>query len=116
MATTDSFAQQIGQNAASAATQPRSPVAAKISTPAQARKAGQDFEAMFIGQMMQQMFNGLQGEKVFGGGGSAEKMFRPMLVDEYAKLTAKRGGFGIADAVAHTLLKAQEAQAQGPQG
>jgi len=110
MTALDTFAQQVGQSAGAAAAQPRPQIAGKASTPEQAKKAGQNFEAMFIGQMMQQMFSGLQGDKVFGGGGSGEKMFRPMLVDEYAKMMAKRGGFGLADAVSRQLLKAQEVQ------
>jgi len=110
MATVDTFAQQLGQNAAAGAAQtPRSPLATKPSTLAQAKAAGQKFEAMFIGQMMQAMFSGIKSNKAFGGG-SSEEMFRPMLVDEYAKMTEKRGGFGIADAVTRTLLHAQEAQ------
>ena len=110
MATLDSFAQQMGLTAAGNAAQTtRPPIAAKPSTLSEAKAAGQKFEAMFIGQMMQAMFSGIKTDKEFGGG-SSEEMFRPMLIDEYAKMTAKRGGFGIADAVTRTLLHAQEAQ------
>ena len=82
------------------------------------RQAAEDFEAVFLGQMLQPMFEGLQAEAPFGGG-QAEKMWQSMLVDEYGKSLAKGGGIGLADAVYGQLLQAQEAaqtaaQMQGP--
>ena len=114
MASVDTFSQQVSQKIAAAAVPkqapaPRAPLGSKASTPAQAKKAGEQYEAMFIGQMMQAMFSGIKSNGMFDGG-SAEETFRPMLIDEYAKMTAKRGGFGIADAVTRTLLHAQVAQ------
>jgi Rod binding domain-containing protein len=80
-----------------------------VVTPAQAQKIGRDFEAIFMSQMMQQMFASVPTDGWFGGG-SGEEMFRPMLIDQYGKLVANHGnGIGIADAVARTLLQAQEA-------
>lgn len=94
--------------------------AARKSTPQharsveQARKVAQDFEAMFIGQMMQHMFSGLDETGGYFGGGHAESMFRPMLVDEYAKMLSKRpGGIGLADKVMASLLQSQEQATQG---
>ncbi len=79
----------------------------------QARKVAQDFEAMFVSQMMQHMFSGLDETGGYFGGGHAEAMFRPMLVDEYSKMLTKRpGGIGLADQVMASLLQSQE-QAQG---
>jgi len=116
MASVDTFSQQVSQKIAAASVPkqapsaaPRAPLGSKASTPAQAKKAGEQYEAMFIGQMMQAMFSGIKSNGMFDGG-SAEETFRPMLIDEYAKMTAKRGGFGIADAVTRTLLHAQEVQ------
>jgi Rod binding domain-containing protein len=71
------------------------------------RKTAQDFEAVFASQMMQQMFDSIHTDAMFGGG-NGEDMFRPMLIDEYGKQIAKHGGLGIAEAVMHTLLSAQE--------
>ncbi len=71
------------------------------------RKAAQNFEAVFLSQMFGQMFKGIGTDSVFGGG-EAEDMFRPMLIDEYGKLVAKRGGVGIADAVMRSLIAQQE--------
>jgi Rod binding domain-containing protein len=72
-------------------------------------KAATDFEAMFLSQMFQHMFSGIQADGLFGGG-HAEEMFRSMMVDEYAKLVASRGGVGIADSVRGAMLKMQEVQ------
>jgi Rod binding domain-containing protein len=71
------------------------------------KKAAQSFEAMFMSQMFGHMFEGVGKDTLFGGG-AGEEMFRPMLIDEYGKLVAKKGGIGIADAVMHTLISQQE--------
>lgn len=75
----------------------------------QARKAAKDFEAFVLGQFLQPMFEGLDAEEPFGGG-SAEKMWRSLEVDEYGKAIARAGGIGIADAVYGEILKMQEAR------
>jgi len=76
---------------------------------AKARETGKKFEAQFVSQMMSCMFTGLDQEKGLFGGGHAEAMFRPMLLDEYGKMVSNRGhGIGIADEVTRMLLKHQE--------
>jgi Rod binding domain-containing protein len=80
----------------------------KAATYAQADKAGRSFEAMFMSQMLQHMFEGVKTEGLFGGG-SGEKMFRSLLMDEYGKMIANKGdGIGLAKAVRTSLLHAQE--------
>ena len=75
----------------------------------QAKAVGKQFESMFLSQMLQHMFEGIKTEEGPFGGGHAEAMFRPMLLDEYAKMIANRpGGIGLADQVTRTLLKNQE--------
>ena len=73
------------------------------------RKTAQDFEAVFIGQMLKPMFEGIRTDGVFGGG-QAEKMYRGLMVEEYGKSIAKSGGVGIADAVMREMIKQQEVQ------
>ena len=73
----------------------------------QARKVAEDFEAVFLGQMLQPMFQNIDAAKPFGGSHS-EKMWRTMQVEEYGKAIAKSGGIGIADAVFREIIKAQE--------
>ncbi len=71
------------------------------------KKAAQSFEAVFLSQMFGQMFEGIGKDKMFGGG-PGEEMFRSLLIDEYGKSVAKRGGVGIADAVMRSLISQQE--------
>jgi Rod binding domain-containing protein len=74
---------------------------------AKAKGAAQDFEAVFLNTMFQQMFTGLKGEGPFGGNG-ATGVWRSFLTDEYAKSFAKSGGIGIADQVYGALIAQQE--------
>lgn len=74
---------------------------------AKAKQAAQDFEAVFISQMMGQMFAGISADGPFGGG-QGEEMFRSLMVDEYGKQIAAQGGIGLADSVTKSLLKHQE--------
>lgn len=76
-------------------------------SPAKARAAAEDFEAVFLNSMIQQMFAGLEGDGPMGGKG-ATGVWRSMLTDEYAKSFSKNGGIGIADEVYRTLLAQQE--------
>ncbi len=73
----------------------------------QARKAAEDFEAVFLGQMLKPMFENIEAVEPFGGS-SSERMWRTMQVDEYGKAIAKSGGVGLADAVFREILKTQE--------
>lgn len=66
-----------------------------------------EFEAVFLGQMLQPMFAGVGAEEPFGGG-MAEDMWKTMLADEYGKAIAKGGGIGIADAVVREMIRMQE--------
>ena len=81
---------------------------ANATTEAQARKVGQDFEAMFLSQMLQPMFESMEPDPVFGGG-YGEKMFRSLQVEEFAKGMARTGGIGLADAITREMLRMQEA-------
>jgi Rod binding domain-containing protein len=88
------------------------PKAAHAQNMKQARKIARDFEAVFIGQMLQPMFQNIDAAEPFGGS-SSEKMWRSMQVDEYGKAIAKAGGIGLADAVFRQILKAQENRSHG---
>lgn len=86
-----------------------SPAAGKMSAAnkAKAKAASQDFEAVFLNSMFQQMFTGIDGDGPFGGKGSTG-VWRSFLTDEYAKSFAKSGGIGIADQVYRALIAQQE--------
>ena len=74
-----------------------------------ARKAAEDFEAVFLSQMLKSMTEGIKPSEVFGGG-SAEETFKVLLNDEYGKVISKSGGIGLADQVERELMKLQEVQ------
>jgi flagellar protein FlgJ len=74
---------------------------------AKAKATSQDFEAVFLNSMFQQMFSGVKGDGPFGGEG-ATGVWRSFLTDEYSKTFAKAGGIGIADQVYRSLMAQQE--------
>jgi len=72
-----------------------------------ARKAAEQFEAVFLSQMLAPMFETVPTDS-FMGGGQAESVYRGMMVEEMGKSLAKQGGIGIADSVFREILKLQE--------
>jgi len=75
---------------------------------AEVEKVAVEFEAMFLSAMLQPMFDKLKTGTGLFGGGHGEDMFRPMLVDEYAKSMAKSGQVGIAKSIREQMLRLQE--------
>ncbi|GAA0551549.1 Rod binding domain-containing protein [Rhizomicrobium palustre] len=88
----------------------KAPAATKDT--ARAQKAAQDFEGVFLTQMLGQMFSGLSTDGPFGGG-QGEAMFRSLMLDEYGKQLSKQGGIGLAPHITAELLKHQEASTSG---
>lgn len=90
---------------------------AKVASLKQARKmnseqidkTAEDFEAVFISQMLEHMFADVKTDENFGGG-QAEEVYRSMMIDQYGKLMARTGGIGVADHVKRELLKMQEVE------
>jgi Rod binding domain-containing protein len=72
-----------------------------------AREAAEEFEAIFIAQMLNPMFETVETDSLMGGG-PAEGVYRSMMVEEASRSIAKKGGIGIADNVYRELLKMQE--------
>ena len=77
-----------------------------LKTKAKAKAASEQFEAVFLNTMMQQMFTKVDGDGPMGGSG-ALKIWRSLMTDQYAKTFAKSGGIGIAGHVYNELLKQQ---------
>lgn len=69
-----------------------------------AKEVGREFEAMFLSQMLQPMFETVKTNSMFGGG-HGEDAFKGIMVDEYAKQIARRGSLGIADLVTRQVLE-----------
>ncbi len=76
---------------------------------AEINKVAEEFEAVFIAQMLQSMFDTVPKDEVTGGG-YGEDVFQELLVDEYGKILAETGGIGIADDIKRQLLQMQEVQ------
>ncbi len=80
--------------------------AAHNSETDRARHAANEFEAVFLNEMLAPMFEGLSTDGL-GGGGTGEEMFRPMLIDQYAQAISHAGGIGLADEIVHELTRMQ---------
>jgi len=86
-----------------------SPISAggATDTKAKTKAAAQNFEAVFLNSMFQDMYTGIDGEGPFGGNG-ATGVWRSLLTDQIARSVAKAGGVGIASHVYQSLLALQE--------
>ncbi len=83
-------------------------------------ETAQEFEAMFLTEMLRPMFEMVEVNKTFGGG-RGEEVFRSFMLDEYGKQLSAGGGIGIADMVKEQLIEMQaeaskKALAQNMQG
>ena len=87
------------------------PLAPKGASLREMNKQALDFEAFFLSQALQPMFENIEPVGPFGGGAGSD-IWKSMQVDEYGKALAKSGGIGIADAVMKQLLIAQEGMNQ----
>ena len=77
---------------------------------ARMRQTAEEFEAVFLNEMLAPMFEGLSTDGL-GGGGVGEEMFRPMLIDRYAQSLTHAGGIGIADQIMREFTRMQTSQA-----
>ena len=75
-----------------------------------ARAQAQDFETVFVNEMMQHMFTGIGDEGPLGNGPGVG-MWRSLLTEQYAKSFVKAGGLGLAGQVYKSLLARQGAPA-----
>lgn len=62
-------------------------------------KASQDFEALFIKQMLDVMRKTIHHEDDLLGGGLGQDVYEDMLYNEYAKKMASTAQFGLADII-----------------
>jgi flagellar protein FlgJ len=73
-----------------------------------------DFEAVFITEMLKPMFEMVEVDPVFGGG-KGEEVFRNFQLNEYGKMISKQGGIGLADDVRAQMIHMQlSAKGQTP--
>lgn len=92
---------------------PGAPLPMPTQTPQQApdrlRHVAEQFESVFVTEMLAPMFEGLDTDGL-GGGGVGEEMFRPMLIERYAEAITHSGGVGIADSITRELVRMQSNQ------
>ncbi|MGF1608282.1 MAG: rod-binding protein [Kiloniellales bacterium] len=82
-------------------------LAARSGDSRAAREAAMEFEAVFLSEMLTPVFEDLESDGLFGGG-SGERIYRSLLVQELGRTMARSGGVGIADAVQREIMKVQE--------
>ncbi|NRA86599.1 MAG: rod-binding protein [Rhizobiales bacterium] len=69
-------------------------------------KTATEFEAMFLTNMLEQMYKGIELEKPFGAGNN-ENIYRSMLIGKYAESMSQGGGIGIASQLKDSITKMQ---------
>lgn len=67
------------------------------------RSVAEDFEALFVKQMLGSMRSTLDSENDLLHGGLSQDIFEDMLYDEYSRVMAKTGSIGIADMIYNQL-------------
>jgi flagellar protein FlgJ len=92
---------------------PQPGAAAKLQPPVKDKKmakideAAQEFEAMYMTEMLRPMFEGIEVDPNFGGG-KGEEVFNGMMLEQYGKIMAKHGGIGLAKYVKDEMIRLQE--------
>ncbi len=70
------------------------------------RATAEEFEAVFLAQVLQTLTDGIGGPGALGDGGN--EAWSAMLEEEYGRLISRSGGIGVADALLREMLKMQE--------
>ena len=72
-----------------------------------AKRSADEFEAIFISQMLKSMSVGLKTDGPFGGGKS-EEIYRELMNEQLGKTVTSKGGIGLSDSIYREILKNQE--------
>ncbi len=73
-------------------------------------KVAQEFEAVFLSEMLK--YSGVNKTSESFGGGAGEEAFVSMLNDEYAKALTRSGGIGIAEII-YQSIQARKQNTEG---
>ena len=73
------------------------------------RTMAEEFEQIFLQNMLSTMMEGTTPEAPFNGG-AGEEQWKGFLVNEYAGAIAQNGGVGLADTIYRDLIAIQEGQ------
>lgn len=102
-----SLSQTARSQSALAAMQNKLDATARSPGQAKAWEAAQDFESMFVAQVLDQMNQSPSTDGYFSGG-PGEQIYRGLLNEQYSKAITARGGVGIAEPIYRVLIGAQE--------
>ncbi len=100
------FRQQTDRQGVQQAARTAQQAAAQGKNPEDLRKACQDFEALFIKQMLDAMRKTVPDNPLVDGG-QGEDIFEDMLYDEYSQKMADTAGLGLADMMYSQLKPGQ---------
>lgn len=76
-------------------------------TQARTQAQAQEFEAVYLGQMLNQMTAGIGNDTGFDGG-HAEQQWRTMMNEHLGRQISARGGVGLSDTIQRELMRLQE--------
>jgi flagellar protein FlgJ len=82
------------------------PAAGASAVDPRLRETAQEFEAVFLAQVLQTLTTGIGGPGALGDGDN--DAWSAMLQEEYGRLISRSGGVGVADALLREMLKIQE--------
>ena len=71
--------------------------------------SAQDFEGMFLSQMLETVWSTVPTNGAMGGG-TGEAIFRSMMIQDIGRQMAQQGGIGLSGRVKEELLALQEAK------
>lgn len=72
----------------------------------QVKEAANDFEALFVSEMLSNMSNSVEPDPLFGGG-DAEDTWKGMMNQEIGKEVARSGGIGLSDDIMAKMIEMQ---------
>ena len=77
------------------------PIPAAKPPSTEQHSAAEEFEAVFVAQMLKA--TGFGAPRSSLGGGAGEALFASLLIDSYAQALVERGGLGLSDAIARQM-------------
>jgi flagellar protein FlgJ len=90
-------------------TLPPADTQAAIKNRQDVQKSAKQFEAMFMTEMLNHMYEGVETDGPFGGG-HGEEVFRSFMIEEYGRKIAQSGQTKISDSLTREILHLQEQQ------
>jgi peptidoglycan hydrolase FlgJ len=79
-------------------------------------EVAQGLEANFFQTMIGTMFNDVEGEGPMGKAATGQDAWRGMMMEEYGKSIAAKGGIGLAPQIYREMLRNQESSKNAVQG